>query len=36
MGGKGRDAWGPMVLVGGRLYLRDSVRLYCLDVSGPQ
>jgi len=34
MGGKGRDAWGPMVLVGGRLYLRDNTRLYCLDVSG--
>ena len=32
MGGKGRDAWGPMVLAGGRLYLRDSARLYCLDV----
>ncbi len=32
MGGKGRDAWGPLVLAGGRLYLRDSARLYCLDV----
>lgn len=32
MGGKGRDAWGPMVLAGGRLYLRDSTRLYCLQV----
>jgi len=32
MGGKGRDAWGPMVLAGGRLYLRDSTRLYCLEV----
>ena len=34
MGGKGRDAWGPMVLAAGRLYLRDSARLYCVDVSG--
>ena len=32
MEGKGRDAWGPMLLVGGRLYLRDSARLYCLEV----
>jgi len=32
MGGKGRDAWGPMVLAGGRLYVRDSTRLYCLQV----
>ena len=36
MGGKGRDAWGPMVLAGGRLYLRDSARLYCLEVGGRQ
>lgn len=32
MGRKGRDAWGPMVLVNGRLFLRDSTRLYCLEV----
>ena len=32
MGGKGRDAWGPLVLAGGRLYLRDNTRLYCLEV----
>lgn len=32
MGGRGRDAWGPLVLAGGRLYLRDSTRLYCLEV----
>ena len=32
MGGKGRDAWGPMLLANGRLYLRDSSRLYCLQV----
>lgn len=36
MDGKGRDAWGPLVLVGGRLYLRDSTRLYCLDVGKSQ
>ena len=34
MGGKGRDAWGPMILAGGRLYARDSARLYCLQVAG--
>jgi outer membrane protein assembly factor BamB len=33
MDGKGRDAWGPMALVGGRLFLRDSARLYCLDIT---
>ncbi len=32
MAGKGRDAWGPMLLVGGRLYVRDSTRLYCLQL----
>jgi len=32
MGGQGRDAWGPMLLLGGRLYLRDSTRLFCLEV----
>ena len=32
MGRKGRDAWGPMVLVSSRLFLRDSTRLYCLDL----
>ncbi len=34
MGRKGRDAWGPMILVNGRLFLRDSARLYCLDLGG--
>ena len=34
MEGSGRDAWGPMVLVRGRLYLRDSSRLYCLQLGG--
>lgn len=29
---EGVDAWGPMALVGGRLLLRDSRRLVCLDV----
>jgi outer membrane protein assembly factor BamB len=32
MDGKGRDAWGPMLLSNGRLYLRDGSRLYCLQV----
>ena len=36
MGGKGRDAWGPMVLVHGRLFVRDSTRLYCLDVGNSE
>lgn len=29
---KGRDAWGPMALVDGRLLLRDSENMICLDV----
>ncbi|MCX7590274.1 MAG: PQQ-binding-like beta-propeller repeat protein [Kiritimatiellae bacterium] len=28
----GRDAWAPMALVDGRLLLRDSTRLLCIDV----
>jgi outer membrane protein assembly factor BamB len=28
----GHDAWGPLALAGGRLLLRDSTRLLCLDV----
>lgn len=28
----GRDAWGPLALVDGRLLLRDATRLVCLDV----
>jgi outer membrane protein assembly factor BamB len=32
MAGVGRDAWGPMALVDGRLLLRDSKRLYCFDL----
>lgn len=32
--GTGRDAWGPMVFVDGRLLLRDSNRLLCMDLRG--
>jgi outer membrane protein assembly factor BamB len=28
----GRDAWGPLALVGGRLLLRDATRMVCLDL----
>ena len=31
----GRDAWGPMALVEGRLIVRDMTRMTCLDVSQP-
>jgi outer membrane protein assembly factor BamB len=31
---KGREAWGPMALVDGRLILRDLTRMICLDVAG--
>jgi len=30
---KGHDAWAPMALVDGKLILRDSRRMICLDVS---
>jgi outer membrane protein assembly factor BamB len=30
---KGREAWGPMALAGGRLIARDSTRMVCLDVT---
>jgi outer membrane protein assembly factor BamB len=35
---KGRDAWAPMALVDGKLVLRDSETVICLDVraKGPQ
>ena len=33
-GATGRDAWGPMVFVDGRLLLRDSKRMVCLDLRG--
>ena len=29
----GHDAWGPMALVDGKLILRDSLKMICLDVS---
>lgn len=29
----GRDAWGPMLLADGHLFLRDSTRIFCLKVS---
>jgi len=32
MAGQGRDAWGPMALVDGRLLLRDSKHFLCLDL----
>lgn len=31
----GRDAWAPMAIAGGRLLLRDSRRLVCLDLRPP-
>lgn len=34
LAGTGRDAWGPMAFVDGRLLLRDSKRLVCLDLRG--
>ena len=30
----GHDAWAPMALAGGRLLLRDSRRMICLDLRG--
>ena len=29
----GRDPWGPLALAGGRLFLRDSERMLCVDVA---
>lgn len=29
---KGREAWGPMALVGGQLVIRDLTRMLCLDL----
>jgi len=29
----GHDAWGPLILVGGRLLARDLTRMVCLDVA---
>jgi outer membrane protein assembly factor BamB len=33
---KGRESWGPMALVSGRLIVRDLTRVACLDVSARQ
>ena len=30
---QGRDTWGPMALVDGRLLVRDTHKMICLDVS---
>ena len=30
---KGKEAWGPMALVAGRLIVRDMTRMTCLDVA---
>jgi outer membrane protein assembly factor BamB len=30
----GIDAWGPLAIAGGRMLLRDSTRLFCIDVRG--
>ena len=32
MGKKGRDAWGPMLIADKYLFLRDSTRIYCLEI----
>lgn len=32
---KGREAWGPLALAGGRLLARDFTRLVCLEVGQP-
>ena len=34
LAGSGRDAWGPMAFVDGKLLLRDSKRMICLDLRG--
>ena len=31
----GRDPWGPFALAGGRLFLRDSKQMICVDVARP-
>ena len=30
---KGRESWGPLALAGGRLIVRDLMRMACLDVA---
>ena len=32
---QGRDSWGPIALAGGRMLLRDSRRMVCIDVAAP-
>ncbi len=32
---KGREAWGPLALAGGRLIVRDLTRMVCLEVAQP-
>lgn len=29
----GRDAWGPLIVAGNRIYLRDSTRLFCFNLN---
>jgi outer membrane protein assembly factor BamB len=31
----GREAWGPLALAGGRLFVRDLTRMVCLEVGSP-
>lgn len=31
---EGPESWGPMAIAGGRLILRDMIRMICLDVTG--
>jgi outer membrane protein assembly factor BamB len=33
---KGREAWGPMAMAGGRLLVRDTTRLACLQAGQPK
>ena len=33
---KGREAWGPMAIAGGRLIVRDIRQMLCLDVAAPK
>jgi len=29
---EGHDAWGPIAIAGGRLLMRDSKKMVCLDI----
>ena len=31
---EGRDPWGPLALAGGRMLLRDSTEMVCIDLRG--